>query len=70
MHKQFKQYLLIFRTNRILFLSVFIISVVSAIVYRQYKPDDYSMRAEVENCGGHNTKWNDMKNDVPKRQPR
>ena len=44
MHKQFKQYLLIFRTNRILFLSVFIISVVSAIIYRQYKPDDYSAK--------------------------
>ena len=44
MHKQFKQYLLIFRTNRFLFLSLFIISVLTAIVYRQYKPDNYSAK--------------------------
>ena len=44
MHKQFKQYLLIFRANRILFLSVFIISIVTAVLYRQYKPDDYSAK--------------------------
>ena len=44
MHKQFKQYLLIFRANRILFLSVFIISILTAVLYRQYKPDDYSAK--------------------------
>jgi len=44
MLKQFKQYLLIFRTNRILFMSVFIISIVSAILYRQFRADNFSAK--------------------------